>query len=381
MRIPTLFASALPLAALSLLGGSTIVQDQGSGGLQRLEPLDEPSASAQTPREFDPEQWNLLLEEQDLDRREESFDRLVRRARRDPEARAYLKELAADADRPALAWTARLALRELGRTGTFGFYQALPFDDPAGPFGERIEDMLQGFGFGLPQDLRDWHADLFQVPPGGQGLRQEGRSMSLQQGPDGWELEITEEVDGEKRTRTFQGESLEEILQQNPELEAELGISGRGLPGRFQLRLGPGGDHLRELFGKNPFQFRSPDGQTWLFNRRAPSEPLRTDILGVRVVPLGTERSAELELPEGVGLYVSSTYPATIAQLLGVRAGDVLVELNGQQLASSEDITRILEQRAQDGELSLTWIDGAGERRTRTWKPEAPREEHEERDF
>ena len=353
-------------------------EPQEKGGLRRLDPLEEPEDGPASLESFDGSHWDLLLGEPDLDRREESFDRLVGRARRDPAARDYLEGLAGDPARPELAWTARLALRELERTGSFGFFQALPFGDPdarlgpGGGFGGRIDQLLRDFGMSLPmlpQDLRDWQTDLFRgAPPGTMGLRQEsGRSMTVQKGPDGWQITITEEQDGERRTRTYTGESVEDILRQNPELEGQLGISGQGLPGGFRLHLGELGP--RRLHGM--LEVPGPD-ERWSFSRRAPAEPLRTDVLGVRVAPVGATLGTELGLSAGVGLLVSSTYPATIAQLLGVRSGDVLVELEGQPLASSEDVTRILRERAPGAGLTLTWITEGGERLTRTWKPEAP---------
>src|SRR5262245_48478216 len=117
----TALVALLPLAAGLFQGHEP--QDpaqapKGTGALQRIAPAQEPEE--QTPgqmltRNFDRERWRELLNASDLERRERSFDLVVKRAGFDPNARAFLEELARDPQNGELAWTARLALRELGR--------------------------------------------------------------------------------------------------------------------------------------------------------------------------------------------------------------------------------------------------------------------------
>jgi S1-C subfamily serine protease len=81
------------------------------------------------------------------------------------------------------------------------------------------------------------------------------------------------------------------------------------------------------------------------------------------------ERARELGLAEGEGLYVHSSHPGTIAHLLGIGAGDVLLALDGQALASAADITVRMRARGAASELNAVWIDAQGEKHDRTWHP------------
>jgi S1-C subfamily serine protease len=92
------------------------------------------------------------------------------------------------------------------------------------------------------------------------------------------------------------------------------------------------------------------------------ADKIRTDVFGVRARPA-------TEAEGGQGLYVHSTEPATIANLLGIARGDVLLEVNGRALSTLEDVTTALGQRGPDGRVEAVWRDGAGRRRTGSWRP------------
>jgi S1-C subfamily serine protease len=94
----------------------------------------------------------------------------------------------------------------------------------------------------------------------------------------------------------------------------------------------------------------------------APTEPIRTDILGVIARPATADEG-------GQGLHVRSTVPGSIAALLGIQGGDVLLEVNGRALSAIDDVTTALAERGENGQVAATWRDADGRRRTGTWHP------------
>jgi hypothetical protein len=334
------------------------------GGLHRVDPgqpSDDPNdLKGLLAREFERDRWRERLLQPDLEQREKSFDALLKRTRFDPVARAFLEELAADPKGGELAWTARLGLRELGRASVplQGF---APGADPFGSAQRMQQWMDELFGRdGLT--LRLPHAGLPQAPPA--VTHGSGRSVQVEQTERGAEVRITETIDGQEQTREFQGKSLQEILDAHPELQGELdGLSIRVQPGSpLDLRF-----DLGERLGK---QRRFP-GERQEGLRLAPqgkSRPILTDRLGVIVQPVSAERARELGL-QGKGLLVERAVPETYAHLLGVGAGDVLIELNRVVLSTAADIERAMSERRPDDELTLVWLDQLGQRQEKTWKP------------
>jgi len=361
-------ATGLGLTTLALGAAAAGAQQAvlpAQGGLQRVDPNpeneDPRSLKHLFARDFEGVRWKERLLQSDLEQREGSFDALLKRARFDPVARAFLEELASDPEGGELAWTARLALRELGRASLplQGFLGADPFGS-----GQRMQAWMEelfgrdGFGLVVPHPA-PLHA------PSNQGTPGSGRSVQFEQTRHGARVRITETVDGEPETREYQGTSLQEILDENRELEGELG----GL----SIRVGPGSPlDLRFDLGNrfDPRLRRFPRGEQegLRFAPQGRSRPILTDRLGVIVQPVGAARSRELGL-EGRGLLVERSVPETYAHLLGVKAGDVLIELNQIELRAAADIERAMRERAADDELTLVWLDELGQRQEKTWKP------------
>jgi len=313
------------------------------------------------------EQWIEWLTTPDLDAREEHFEDLLRRARIDPRTRAFVEELARDENRPDAAWTARLALRELGRADfpLFGFApDGLP--DQRRELEEMMAELWGRHG-AVDPFVRPPHRlrvpPRLTLPPGSSS----GKTMRIEQGPDGAKIVVTETVDGKEQVREYTGESLEQILSENPELEGSLhvelhwqGREGHGFFDPFQYgdRRVPPRDWLRER-----------DDLDRLFSPTQPSRPMRTDLLGVLVVPVDEELADELGLEDGSGLLVRQVLRRTIAHLLGVEDEDVLVELNGKRLASAQDITDVMTARDPEDPIELVWFDDLGQRHAETWTP------------
>lgn len=370
--------TVLSLPATLLTATLLLPQD----GLQRVQPIEPGTGEAKAARQEEPfraEEWRRALSGADLDLRERDLDRLLRMARRSDEAWRFLRELRDDASAPELAWTARMALRELEQ----GRPRVRLFADP----GARLADPLSDWSV----LLEELHGELGMpgaVPHarGEAGAKGEDRRIRIEHDGQEWRLRITETKDGQETTREFRGPSVEAIVAENPELADELGVFHLGDPDGFRLDMGlpPDGplgslfqglDGFRRLHPSQGFEFRGPDGTPrklrFFTGPQARSRPARTDVLGVRVEPLTEELAQGLGLASSGGLYVQDSFPGTIAHLLGVKGGDVLLRLQGEPLASAEDITRAMRALQPGQALTLVWLDGRGERVERTWTPEA----------
>ena len=330
---------------------------------RRLVPV-APLVVRTTQEIFEPETWAQRLADPDLEAREQAFEELVRLGRQSEEARAWLE--AAAAGDGELAWTARLARRELRtRQERWSFFSSDPdFDALEERMRELSLRVAPSWNYRIDPLVNPLNTLI--VPPGSSAT-QHSRRVEAGQDADGWVLRITETADGEESTREYTGESLEEILEAHPELRDEAGLQGMISGDGISLRiLAPGDlpfdfDSLIDGFGEAPFD-RS---RVWLRRRpsaSSPAVPVPTDRLGVVV------REGRVELAEK-GLTVLDTAPGTIAQLLGILPGDVLVEVNGVTIRAADDITVGLGQRPSDGSIQAVWLDAEGRRQSGTWRP------------
>jgi len=310
---------------------------------ERARRLDAPAA----------DDWKKRLADSDLERRESAFDEVVERARGDRELRNALEQTAQATDAPELAWTARMALRELRRGGAG---RARGYDDLRQRF-EALERNLGGMD-SMFEDLRSQLGAFPALPPHSRGTAQQFHGYSLQIGPDGVTLESTENSDGNGEQKTYKAKNMEELLQNYPELKDKLGGSEH-----FSMQGGPGGwFFLRDGLPEND----------WLRSTR-PSQQPPTDVLGIYSQKLTPDQAKELDLEPEQGLRIDSVKPGTIAQILGLRRGDTIVELDGQPIYSAEDVRRILKERRADADLTVTLLgEGSKARRTLRWSPAEP---------
>lgn len=353
---------------------------------QHHEQLERVAARAEG---FDHRAWEEKLATRDLDERERAFAALVDLAVADDAAREALRAWSTDAGRPDLAWSARLALREVERRpGThlraLKSFGGGAMDDLRG----RFDELEQRFG-GLDSMFGDLQRDLDRMfspptPPGfAPGAAPHGsahaqsQSFRMQVGPDGVKIEVDEDVNGQKSTRTYTGKTLEDVLEANPELKDKIGANGFSIGGGagpgFSFRSPHGAFPSPFGTGRDPKQLVAPDdGDRWSTPAKpllAPSNPgkTRTDILGVLYTKPSTEERERRQLEEGVGLEVERTEPGTIAAALGVEVGDVLVALNGRVLKDREDVVGALRDRKSGEPVKLEIVDAKGRRQTLTW--------------
>ena len=297
-------------------------------GLQNVRPSKDEFGSSRDELRIE---WRERLLDTDLRRREQSFDRLIQAVRRNPSLAGLVQTWAVDASHPGLAWTARLALRELGRApgvGLHGHLFALPTEPTE-------------VGGGLPP------ADSLPVTGG-----EVSDTFSVLQGPQGTVVRLQAVVDGEPLTKTFEGATLEEILGANPGLHERMRARRASMP-RTSLTEAP------DWWASPAFDRPHP----WSFG-----PPLRTDVLGVVVREPGPLERARFGQPLG-GLLVERVLDGTIAEFLGLRGGELLVELNGVRLESKDDITDVLARRAPEEAVRTQVVDAFGRGRAQTWLP------------
>lgn len=235
-----------------LAGGSTALPRGGapapatpSPGVLRQPPTDADSPAPDIAKLFG--EPNLAL-------REQHFEAIVARAAVEPAVRGALEALAGDTN-SELAWSARLALREVratsgaaARAGALDPFSQLermfgtdPFGDPffTHPFGALGRSPFappQPGGVGPDSDpferMRSGLRRLEElvVPPSNGGIAPgatptprtgthfQGRSESLSVTPDGVRLEVEEDGPDGRTSRTYEARTLEELYTAHPEL-------------------------------------------------------------------------------------------------------------------------------------------------------------------
>lgn len=379
--------------------------EAGSSGLVRVQPLpgnQQQGGQALPSQPFSSAEWLNRLSNHDLAQRESDYAQFIALARKDPRAMAWIEERAEDPSNPDLAWTARLALRELRSQYSLRGMIGIPGQNGVGnqglghsPFGqelnqlfEHFQELNRGFGFGAPGQgipglgfpgQEFFNNGFFErgfpsLPPGASG-KSMSSNFKLEVGPDGVTATETKIEGGEEVTNEYKAGSMEELLELYPELKDRLQTGGRR---SLFMDLGPGakgfffGGESGRGSGSNPFDFDngSVQGQAMdeFFGDGSAQEP-RTDVLGVYLNPVDIMRQERLELGENEGLLVLGTEPGTIAHALGITAGDVIVEINGQAIDSRESVTRIMGEREAKSELTVLFYDNWGEQQRRIWSP------------
>lgn len=368
---PFVLATACAATLLSLPASSVPqTADSGSTGLVRVPP---PGQEA-----FDGAAWADRLTDPDLDRREGWYDQLVQRAIGSEAVRKWLRDQATGDPTLELTWTSRLALREAEQHASAtpsdgGPWRVAPGQAAQGwdpwQWLDQMQRSLQSFGgpsMGAP--FPTWTAPGPGAGAQGGNFHSEEQAFRMEQGPDGVRIEVRELVDGKEQVKTYEADTLEELLEAHPELRDRIGTWS-----------GPdAGPRLHALQGFSPWQglgrpLGSPLGRPW-WGAQVPPEAMgeiRTDVLGVYPRRPTAEEAQRLGLEEDTGLLVVRVEPMTIAHAIGLAPGDVVLEVNGAPITRIEDISGALAARPESGEVTVTWVDGFGRRRSGTWRPTA----------
>ncbi len=313
----------------------------------------------------DRELWNRRLAVSDLDEREAHLDELVTRARTDDHLRLMLEEWAVDPAQTERAWTARMALRELGRRAA---PHTLPMVSGQGlntGFSRMLEMQMQledallrlndpNFGGWITEFGQDMDSIFAPVSPGQNGRIEDSKSFSLEVAPDGVHCELSECIDGQEVTKEYRADSYDELLEANPELREHLDSEGKV------------GFDIRSQVFDAPFFFGSNESMRDL-ELLAPD---RTDRLGIETSAPSAARVASYGLDEGQGLLVLRVVPRSIAAAIGIRRGDLVVEMDEIKIFAGLDVRQVLSERAPDAELKVVVINSRGQRKELVWKPD-----------
>ena len=294
------------------------------------------------------ESWRARLADGDLEARERAFAELVREARGRPELVEALRAWTRDGSSPELAWSARLALREVRRSP-----QLLRLSwRPLTVSGSGLPQALPGLDRGRairPTAPLDPQLSLRLYAPRAATPRALAGGVRLHAQPEGVTLVVTE-VDGRgARERRYAGADLHSLVEEHPELELVV----------------PG---LRGLSGRGAVPVEDPVRRSWLLAEQQVGKTPTPPVLGVKCTPLDARAAAARGLPQGVGLVIERREPGTLAEALDLRRGDVLLEVAGRVVCSPEELSRALAEHA-GGTLQLRLVDRFGLERVCTWCP------------
>lgn len=360
----------LVLAAPLWIVGATVAQQAptGSKGLVRMYDNAHDGSAAS---DFDAESWRKKLLQPDLDAREQALDRLVEFGARTKGVRETIEAWAKDVTQPELAWTARMALRELDRsTALDSLFAPDRWSDLQSSFDE-LQRRFDAMG-----PLLDAPRAFPTPVPEAESTH---KSFSLQIGPDGVACEVTERVNGEEKKQTYKADSLEDLLEAHPDLRAHIGSGSGG--GAWALPVpGRRSDPWSGLHGR---AFRRPLTIAPLPGAVEPGTPAGsppTHYLGIECTPAASDKVQGMGLEPERGLAVERAVAGTIADILGIQRGDILITLNGTPLYSAQDVSNVLRRRAADAPIEVELIDKKGQRRTLTWRPTESPASPDERD-
>lgn len=284
-----------------------------------------------------------------------------------------LKAAAEDTGDPEVQWRARRLLRQIQQGDDGGLRRRPDRPDPSDrPWGwtpnrprtgfpdldetfERLfRDLERDFGMDIPrrrffqddffQDLQQQMEDMRErMQSGMQGG--EGRSMSMQMGPDGVRVEVkTKNEDGEEETKVYEAPDLETFREKYPGVLENQGLGG------FRFQFGPGGrlwdDRLL------PRGFLTPPNVT--------PQPLAPTPPTLVAPPEGKRLGVMVREEPDVGLYVEEVQEGTLAERLGIEAGDVVVKIGETTIREVADVQDAL-GAIDAGETVRVEVDRDGE--------------------
>ena len=358
------------LAGLSLVGmlssGWTTGQEPDGREVKSVRIEIRP---APEPAEFESDAVSQSLLHQDHTLREASFAAVVESARTNSELYAWLCRMADDPAPTELAWTCRLALREIrraelqqpssgwnsaaivpqGTTASVGpsapgsvwlhGNRDLPSAAPQDPGSAPELALFGGFGdralvipfANLPPGVGPimWWSSSQAAPFDGQ------RSRTLR--PAGVTLQVRQSEGGRLIEREFSAETFQALLERHPELGRRFDIAG---------------------VVKTKVSANAQAGRV-------------TPTVGLVSVPFDPSRlGVYVQVDQGgAGLRIYDVVPGGLAQLLGLARGDLLLQLNGVHLRENEDISRVLGSRAENMPVRAVWQRAGGRLESATWQP------------
>jgi hypothetical protein len=309
--------------ALIGLGLLALVPQQQQEVLQPVQPQAPRAQSFE--QVFQASEWRERLSQRDLNAREQSYAELLELARKD--ARIADEVRAWSRGQDELAWSARLLLRELDRRGARGALRTFRTDgwgDMQERMHERMQDLQQRMERLREEVERDFGRAFEREGP----MTRQQRQVETRQDPNGARVEVrTRTGNGPEEVKVYEGRTLDEIYQAHPELEAENALKDQLAP---------------------------PSRMPMVPDRRVLQPMQQRSVLGVMCQP------------KDGGLQIEEVVDGSIAAQVGLRAGDVLLELNGTPVPSREEVARVLQDRRPGEDLVIVIQDANGKRRTLT---------------
>jgi hypothetical protein len=192
-----------------------------------------------------------------------------------------------------------------------------------------------------------------------------GSSVQIQIQPGEVTVRVQQQVDGKRTVKEYKGASLEELKKQHPELEKHLGnvrFRQQGANDPFDMdrfwkdwHKDFDDDFMRRLREDTRREMERMDRWLKLLQERrlrdldrfeAPRGERDRPVLGMRGVRPDPVLDAQLAL-RGRGLVVASVEKETLADTLGLRVHDVLIELNGTEIRAVGDVASLLRKRTE----------------------------------
>ncbi|MGI8782521.1 MAG: PDZ domain-containing protein [Acidobacteriota bacterium] len=123
--------------------------------------------------------------------------------------------------------------------------------------------------------------------------------------------------------------------------------------------------------GRNLFEFEGPHIGADVIKDRIMQLPMRRPArLGIEIQPLSDQMAEFLKVPGKAGVLVSSVNESSPAQKAGLRAGDVIVGVNGKTVADIEDLSQSLGS-SESEKVALDYVRN-GQKASATVTLEAP---------
>jgi serine protease Do len=97
----------------------------------------------------------------------------------------------------------------------------------------------------------------------------------------------------------------------------------------------------------------------------------RRSYLGVKLADIDADRARELKLPEAEGVEVTEVENGSPAEKAGIRAGDVLLAYNGENILGAEHLARLVSETPPGRHIKIR-LSRDGHEETLTVTPAAP---------
>ncbi|MFT6080020.1 MAG: hypothetical protein ACJAQZ_002081 [Planctomycetota bacterium] len=278
-------------------------------------------------------------------------------------------------------------------------------EDMRNEFERLFRDIEKMHGLDVPRD-RIFDDTFFkglnsQMQPGSRG-----NSKSVQVGPDGVHVEVTEPgKDGKPETKVYDAPNMEAFLKMHPgvlqETRGGLGLRSfdrskvKGLldemrveaqaPQRgfeWQLlkpRVVPFEKGFRpspELPSPEQPRSEQPRSEQPRSGQADPGQPSRKDTaavpptgrrLGIQTKAIPESLRAYLEMAPDIGLMVDAIQEDTLAAALRLQSGDIVTKINGSKVGSPDDVQKALGAIKKGADVEVEFIR-RGDRREATTK-------------